>query len=38
MTTLVDIGTLIVRSPEIRNGQPRIAGTGVDGAPDCGLV
>ena len=29
MTTLVDIGTLIVRSPEIRNGQPRIAGTGV---------
>jgi uncharacterized protein (DUF433 family) len=29
MTTTVDIGTLIVRSPEIRNGQPRIAGTGV---------
>jgi uncharacterized protein (DUF433 family) len=25
----VDIGTLIVRSPEIRNGRPRIAGTGV---------
>jgi uncharacterized protein (DUF433 family) len=25
----VDIGTLIVRTPEIRNGQPRIAGTGV---------
>jgi uncharacterized protein (DUF433 family) len=29
MTVTVDIGTLIVRSPEIRNGQPRIAGTGV---------
>lgn len=29
MTTVVDIGTLIVRSPEIRNGQPRLAGTGV---------
>jgi uncharacterized protein (DUF433 family) len=28
-TTLVDIGTLIVRSPEIREGEPRIAGTGV---------
>ncbi|MBE7470397.1 MAG: hypothetical protein DPW09_29000 [Anaerolineae bacterium] len=27
--TTVDIGTLIVRSPEIRQGQPRIAGTGV---------
>jgi len=26
---VTDIGTLIVRSPEIRNGQPRIAGTGV---------
>jgi uncharacterized protein (DUF433 family) len=25
----VDIGTLIVRSPEIRNGRPRVAGTGV---------
>ncbi len=24
-----DIGTLITRSPEIRNGRPRIAGTGV---------
>lgn len=24
-----DIGTLIVRSPEIRGGRPRIAGTGV---------
>jgi uncharacterized protein (DUF433 family) len=31
MTTdvITDIGTLIVRSPEIRNGLPRIAGTGV---------
>lgn len=29
MATVVDIGTLIVRSPEIRDGQPRIAGTGV---------
>lgn len=27
--TTVDIGTLIVRSPEIRQGQPRVAGTGV---------
>ena len=29
MSTAVDIGTLIERSPEIRNGRPRIAGTGV---------
>jgi uncharacterized protein (DUF433 family) len=29
MPTAVDIGTLIERSPEIRNGRPRIAGTGV---------
>ena len=31
MTTnpITDIGTFIVRSPEIRNGLPRIAGTGV---------
>lgn len=28
-TTTVDIGTLIVRSPEIRGGRPRIASTGV---------
>ena len=26
---VVDIGTIIVRSPEIRGGRPRIAGTGV---------
>lgn len=29
MHTVTDIGTLIVRSPEIRGGRPRIAGTGV---------
>ena len=29
MATVTDIGTLIVRSPEIRGGRPRIAGTGV---------
>jgi uncharacterized protein (DUF433 family) len=29
MSTAVDIGTLIVRSAEIRGGRPRIAGTGV---------
>ena len=29
MSITVDIGALIVRSPEIRNDQPRIAGTGV---------
>ena len=25
----IDIGTLIVRTPEMRGGRPRIAGTGV---------
>src|SRR5438034_5359332 len=29
MTTAVDIGTLIVRTANIRGGRPRIAGTGV---------
>lgn len=29
MSTITDIGTLIVCSPEVRGGQPRIAGTGV---------
>jgi uncharacterized protein (DUF433 family) len=29
MSTSVDIGTLIERSPEIRKGRPCIAGTGV---------
>lgn len=30
MTTIrVDIGDLVVRDPEIRNGKPRISGTGV---------
>ena len=29
MATSVDIGTLIERSPEIREGRPCIAGTGV---------
>jgi uncharacterized protein (DUF433 family) len=29
MSTTIDIGALIVRSPEIRNGRPRIAGTGI---------
>jgi uncharacterized protein (DUF433 family) len=29
MSTIVNIGTLIERSPEIRKGRPRIAGTGV---------
>jgi uncharacterized protein (DUF433 family) len=29
MATAVDIGTLIVRTPNIRGGRPRIAGTGV---------
>jgi uncharacterized protein (DUF433 family) len=29
MQTITDIGTLIIRSPKIRGGRPRIAGTGV---------
>ncbi len=29
MPAVVDIGTLIERSPDIRKGRPRIAGTGV---------
>ena len=29
MTTVIDIGSLIVRSDDIRQGRPRIAGTGV---------
>ncbi|MBP7999521.1 MAG: DUF433 domain-containing protein [Chloroflexi bacterium] len=29
LTATVDIGSLIVQSPEIRQGRPRIAGTGV---------
>ena len=29
MATTVEIGTMITRSPEIRNGRPRIAGIGV---------
>jgi len=29
METVIDIGALIVRDPEIRRGRPRVAGTGV---------
>lgn len=29
MTTITDIGTFIVRSPDIRGNRPRIAGTAV---------
>jgi uncharacterized protein (DUF433 family) len=29
MSTPTDTGTLIVRSPDIRGGRPRVAGTGV---------
>jgi uncharacterized protein (DUF433 family) len=29
MATITNIGTLIVRDPEIRGGRPRLAGTGV---------
>jgi uncharacterized protein (DUF433 family) len=29
MATVTDIGTMIVQTPEIRGGRPRIAGTGI---------
>lgn len=29
MPQLTDIGTLIIRTPQVRGGRPRIAGTGV---------
>ncbi len=29
MATTVEIGTLIARSPDVREGRPRISGTGV---------
>lgn len=29
MARVIDIGTFIVRTPEVRGGRPRIAGTGV---------
>jgi uncharacterized protein (DUF433 family) len=29
MSTITDIGSLIVRSEDIRGGRPRVAGTGV---------
>jgi uncharacterized protein (DUF433 family) len=43
MPSVVDIGTLIERSPEIRKGRPCIAGTGVsvrriDGWHNLGLT
>ena len=28
-TAMVDIGTLIIRTPDVRGGRPRIVGTGV---------
>jgi len=29
MANIIDIGTLIIRTPDIRGGRPRIAGTGI---------
>ena len=29
MANVIDIGTLIIRTPDIRGGRPRIAGTGI---------
>lgn len=29
MATAIDIGALIVRTPEVRGGRPRVSGTGV---------
>ncbi len=29
MTTVIDIGSLIVHSKDVRGGRPRVAGTGV---------
>lgn len=29
MATAIDIGALIIRTPEVRGGRPRVAGTGV---------
>ncbi len=29
MATAIDIGALIVQTPEVRGGRPRVAGTGV---------